>query len=230
MSQPTAPSKPGSRMATLARGARWTALALLAAGYFAFAHWSTAAAQPTLAGALVAVGPVLALAVLMAWRSSQPMAGLLLVIVASCLLWAARDFVEQHFSWVYFVQHAGTNALLAGLFGRTLRAGETPLCTRLAEMVHRPTVPPIVARYTRQVTVAWTVFFALSAVLSTLLFAAAPVEIWSFYANLLGMPLVGLMFVGEYLVRCRVLPREHRPTLMETVRAYRQSAKAGDRT
>lgn len=213
-------------MNTLAQGVRWTAIALLAGAYFAFAHLSTAAAQPTLAGAIVAVGPVLALAVLIAWRSSQRVAGFAAVLACVALLWAARDLVEQHFSWVYFVQHAGTNALLAVVFGRTLRSGQTPLCTRLAEFVHRPAVPPVVVRYTRQVTVAWTLFFAVSATLSTSLFALAPVEVWSFYANLLGMPLVGLMFVGEYLVRCRVLPREHRPSLMDTVRAYRQTNKS----
>lgn len=217
-------------MATLVQGARWTVLALIAGAYFAFAHLSTAAGQPTLAGAIVAVGPVLALAALVAWRSSARLAGLLLIGAVVGLLWSAREFVELHFSWVYFVQHAGTNALLAVVFGRTLRPGDTPLCTRLAEFVHRPAVPPIVARYTRQVTVAWTAFFAISATLSTALFTFAPVEAWSLYANLLGMPLVGLMFVGEYLVRCRVLPPEHRPSLMDTIRAYRQSGKAGGRS
>ena len=216
-------------MSSVAQGVRWTAIALLAGAYFLFAHLSTAAEHPTLAGAVVAVGPVLAIAALLAWRSPQRAAGLALILAGIALLWAARDFVEQHFAWVYFVQHAGTNALLAVVFGRTLRGSETPLCTRLAEFVHRPEVPPIVVRYTRQVTVAWTLFFAISAVLSTTLFAFAPVEIWSVYANLLGMPLVGLMFVGEYLVRCRVLPREHRPTLMETVRAYRETTKPADR-
>lgn len=212
-------------MSLLAQGARWTLIALLAGAYFAFAHLSTAAAQPTLAGALVAIGPVLAIAAVLAWKSPRRAAGLALILAAIGLLWAARDFVEQHFSWVYFVQHAGTNALLAVVFGRTLRGGETPLCTRLAEFVHRPAVPPVVVRYTRSVTLAWTLFFTVSAVLSTTLFTFAPVDIWSFYANLLGMPLVGAMFVGEYLVRCRVLPREHRPSLMETVRAYRATTK-----
>lgn len=212
-------------MNTLVQGVRWTAIALLAGAYFTFAHLSTAAAQPTLAGAVVAVGPVLAIAALLAWRSPRRAAGLALILACIALLWAARDFVEQHFSWVYFVQNAGTNALLAVVFGRTLRGGETPLCTQLAAFVHRPAVPPIVIRYTRQVTVAWTLFFATSAVLSTTLFAFAPVEVWSLYANLLAMPLVGLMFVGEYFVRCKVLPREHRPSLMETVRAYRQTTK-----
>lgn len=212
-------------MTTLVQGARWTAIALLAGAYFAFAHLSTAAAQPTLAGAVVAIGPVLALAALLAWRSTQRVTGLASILACVALLWATRDFVEQHFSWVYFIQHAGTNALLGAVFGRTLRTGETPLCTRLAEIVHRPTVPPVVVSYTRQVTVAWTLFFAVSAVLSTTLFAFAPIDVWSLYANLLGMPLVGLMFVGEYVVRCRILPPEHRPSLMETVRAYRQTTK-----
>jgi uncharacterized membrane protein len=93
------------------------------------------------------------------------------------------------------------------------------MCTDLARLVHGE-LSPALTRYTRQVTVAWTLFFALVAGTSVLLFAFAPIAVWSTFANLLTPPLVALMFAGEYAVRVRVLPPEDRSNVLDAVRAY----------
>ena len=49
-------------------------------------------------------------------------------------------------------------------------------------MIHGA-VTPAVARYTRQITLAWTLFFVAIAAVSTLLFATAPIVTWSTFAN-----------------------------------------------
>ena len=90
-------------------------------------------------------------------------------------------------------------------------------------MVRGPLQPPV-ARYTRQVTVAWTIFFAAMVVTSSLLFFLAPIQVWSAFANLLSMPLVAAMFIAEYAVRKRVLPDLPRTHILESLRAYRNSA------
>ena len=65
-------------------------------------------------------------------------------------------------------------------FGRTLFGGRVPLCTHFARMV-RGELDPRVEHYTRQVTLAWTVYFvviaAFGAVNSPLGVLAIPVTV-----------------------------------------------------
>jgi uncharacterized membrane protein len=81
------------------------------------------------------------------------------------------------------------------------------------------------ARYTRQVTIAWTAFFVATAALSILLFVAAPIAVWSAFANVLSLPLVALMFAAEYAVRLRRLPDIKHVTILDTVRMYWNSSR-----
>ena len=126
---------------------------------------------------------------------------------------------QQNFAWLYLLEHAGTNAALCLMFGRTLRSGQTPLCTRLSAMAHG-SLSPSRKRYTHQVTIAWTVFFAVMTVASALLFFLAPIEAWLGFASFATPLLVVLMFACEYLLRLRVLPREKHSTLIETARTF----------
>jgi uncharacterized membrane protein len=114
-------------------------------------------------------------------------------------------------------------SLLAITFGSTLgRDHSKAMCSRIACAILPAPPDAAYLRYTWNVTLAWTVFFALSAVLSVLLFFAGPIEVWSFFANLLTPVLLGAMFVGEYLVRLRAMPGRRHFGIAETIRAYRQ--------
>jgi uncharacterized membrane protein len=79
--------------------------------------------------------------------------------------------------------------------------------------------------YTRWVTIAWTAFFCIYALVSTVLFVTASSVVWSFHANLMTGPLIVLMFLGEFVVRLRMLPAHERPSIVETIRAYRQATQ-----
>jgi uncharacterized membrane protein len=46
------------------------------------------------------------------------------------------------------------------------------------------------------------VFFLAQVAMSALLAAFAPIAVWSFFVNLLSLPLVVLTFVAEYGYRC----------------------------
>jgi uncharacterized membrane protein len=59
--------------------------------------------------------------------------------------------------------------------------------------------------YTRKVTIAWSIFFAIQLAISIGLFCAAPLVWWSFFVNILDIPLVAAMFAAEYAIRLRVL-------------------------
>jgi uncharacterized membrane protein len=127
--------------------------------------------------------------------------------------------LERNFSWVYFIQHAGTYVMLAAVFGVTLGRGRQALCTRFAEAVHGSLAPEEI-RYSRQVTLAWTLFLLAISLVSGVLFFFAGIEVWSIFANFLSFPLILLMFVVEYLVRLRKLPHQKKHSIMDGMLAY----------
>jgi uncharacterized membrane protein len=117
------------------------------------------------------------------------------------------------------VPHAAIYAYLLWIFGRTLRRGTEPLITRLARQV-RGGLSPAMERYTRRLTAAWCVFFAGQLAASALLFALAPFVAWSLFINVLNLPLVALMFAGDYLyrvLRCRGDPQS---SIAAQIRAF----------
>jgi uncharacterized membrane protein len=86
------------------------------------------------------------------------------------------------------------------VFGRTLIAAREPLITGFARRVHG-SLPPEMETYTRHVTIAWCVFFIAQPAISAALLAWAPLDAWSFFVNVLNLPLLALMFAAEYLYR-----------------------------
>lgn len=209
--------------ATLVRSARWAAIAAFCLAYSVLAHLAAADPSPDLLDAFVAMAPLLALAAVLAWRSPQRPWALALCLAGCALLYAMSDWLVQHYNWVFLLQHAGMQALLGLAFGRTLRAGEEPMVSRFAAIVHGR-LSPALASYTRQVTWAWTLYFGAMTGLSLLLFWLAPVAVWSVFANLLNLPLVILMFVAEYAARLCLLERSDRAGPLEAIRAYRQAS------
>lgn len=206
----------------MARLLRWLGIAVLVIGYPVLAHYTNQSAHSASLGALVAIAPVVLLAMVFAWRSTHPVV-MLGIIVGLCLaLWVGWSTLEHHFGLVYWLQHIGMQLILFMTFGRTLLAKQKPLCTRFAEAVHAPLSPRHV-RYARQVTVAWTLFFAAMALTSTLLFFFAPITIWSIFANFLTLPLVALMFIAEYWVRRWLLPEMRHAHILDAVRAFRNT-------
>lgn len=116
-------------------------------------------------------------------------------------------------------------ALLAG-FAFTLRPGREPLITAMARRMHGLT--PEMARYTRKVTIAWSLFFAAQLTLSVLLFCFAPLTVWSFFVNILDLPLVVAMFAAEYAIRMRVLDDPPRHSLAAIIAMVTECTKRPD--
>ena len=202
---------------------RWLGIATLLIGYPLLAHYTNESAHSGSLGAVVAIAPVVLLALVLVWRSPQRIVMLGGLVLACATLWAGWSALEQHFGLVYWLQSLGMLLVLFMTFARTLFAGRQPLCTRFAEAVHAPLTPQH-AIYTRQVTVAWTLFFAAMASASTLLFIFAPLSTWSVFTNFLTLPLVALMFIAEYWVRRWVLPDMQHAHILDAVRAYRNSS------
>ncbi|MDO8386053.1 MAG: hypothetical protein ACK4VX_04790 [Polaromonas sp.] len=208
--------------ANLLRGIRWAAIAGFCIGYSVLSHFAAADPNPDLFDAAVAMAPPLALGAVLAWRSAHRLWMLLLCLGVCAALYASRHWLVQHFNWVFLLQHAGMQGLLGLAFGRSLRAGQVPMVSRFAAVIHG-SLSPALERYTRQVTWAWTLYFSLMTSLSLLLFWLAPVAVWSVFANLLNLPLLILMFAAEYGARVVLLPASDRSGPLEAIRAWRQT-------
>lgn len=192
----------------------------LTVAYVLFAHFAVATPDLGRWVVLLAAAPMAVAGFGFARADWRAAAALMLGLAAICGLAWAWPRLHNPVSWLYFAQHVGINVVLGLLFGRTLLHRRQPLCSTFASLLH-PTMTSALRRYTRQVTLAWTLFFAASAALSIVLFFLAPIEVWSVFANLLALPLVLAMFVAENEVRKRVLPPEDRVGLRDTVRAVR---------
>jgi len=209
---------------------RWLLLAVLAlliAAYLVFSHLLTIEERPSLLMLALGVTPLTVMALLAAWLSRLRWWALgLLVLVVAAVLWQL-DTLRSHINWLYFMQHAGAMALLAITFGSTLwRSDEEALCSRVTRLILAGAMDPAYMRYTWKVTLAWTLYFVLSGVLSVGLFFWGPIAVWSFFAKLLAPVLVGLMFLIEYLVRVRVLPERAHFSIAQTIQAYRTYEKS----
>ncbi len=109
-------------------------------------------------------------------------------------------------------------ALLLG-FGYTLLPGQEAILTRVVRAVRGP-LPPELIVHTRHVTFAWCGFFAAQLVGSVALYFLAPLEVWSFFVNVLNLPLVVLMFVAEgayRLFRFRDFPLDSLAEIIQVV-------------
>ena len=196
-------------------------------GIVAFAvlvHRENASGHPGALAAFLAVFPLLlAVLAMMGQPGLRLVAALLLVIVAA-LYWSAWPLVAQHAGLLFWLQDMALLLALLSLFGRTLLPGRVPLCVKFAQAMHGE-LSAEHARYARQVTWAWTVFFGLLALVSTALFFLAPLAVWSLYANFVVLPLIGIMFIVEYQVRKRVLTDAPHGRFIDGIHAYLNSSR-----
>lgn len=188
-----------------ARSKRKTVLILAALlAYPAIIHISVAFHRPLLVTGMWLVVSVVGLAVAVR-RGSAPWSLLFgAVLTAGIALWWWGEVVD-----LMYLPPVLINVALMVLFGRTLLPGATPLVARIASLWRGP-LDPVLSLYTRRVTIAWTVFFALMVVESIVLALFAPLHIWSLFTNFLNYIFVLLFFVIEYQLRLICLPNhEH---------------------
>ena len=195
------------------------AVVLFFIAYSVLSHYSNLNPQAHDLRTVLALAPMLTLGLVLLWRWSGALMALLAAAATAYLLRAFWQLFAQNFSIVYLLQQAGFYSIMAFTFGRSLRKGSVPLCTQIADKVHGP-LSALELRYTRQVTVAWVIFFLGNVAANFLLFEFAPLSVWSVYVNFCSLPLILLMFAAEYAVRRRVLPQVQSSGLIATLRVY----------
>lgn len=210
-------------MTRLRQVVRIGALLAVGAAYLALSYVAAASDNPPLVALIVGLLPLAALALTAAWHSRARWLALP-ACLAACV-WVALN-VQQlrgHAASFYFVQHVGAMGLMGLTFGSTLWGGfDKALCSRIAAMVLSEAPDAAHVKYTWQVTLAWTLFFAASGLTSIGLFFWGPLEWWAFFANVLTPIFVGAMFITEYLVRIRVLPGRPHMSVAATIQAYQR--------
>ena len=152
--------------------------------------------------------------------------GLLAAAMVLGIVWAERSGLSL--SALPGLPHAmAYSALLFG-FGYTLLPGQEAILTRVVNAVRGP-LPPELIVHTRRVTFLWCCFFAAQLIVSCALYVYAPLEIWSFFINVLNLPLVILMFVVEGLYRFLRFRNFPLDSFSDIVRVVAKTTEKGSR-
>lgn len=204
---------------------RFLAVVVFLVAWAVLAHFGTAGESHPDLSVLLGVAPIIAALGLLLWRNRHPLltgCGIALMLGGLAWLWPT---LRQNIPLLFFVQHVGTNLALATLFGRSLVGDGEALITQLARAVHHGEISERKRQYTRQATLAWTLFFLTNALISAFLWAFASQAVWSVFANLLSMPMLIAMFIAEHFWRLHALPPEERPSIAQVACAYQMHGK-----
>ncbi len=191
------------------------ALAALLA-YFAFVH--VALAQGWSRAAIAAL--VLLVCVSLWQRARTPARRQVTAAAGAAVLTALAALPDSaRLEWMMFLPPLAINGLLCWVFGRTLVRGRVPIAAVFARHARGGDLPPELLAYTWQITIAWTVFFAVMLATAASLTAFGSLSAWSWFANFANPLLVGAFFVCEYGWRLMRF-RHHRHTSLADMLQY----------
>lgn len=122
------------------------------------------------------------------------------------------------------IPHALANSILLVTFAASLAPGREAILTGIARRIRGP-LPDELILYSRRVTLAWCFFFGAQLIISLGLFLFAPVEVWSFFINVLNLPLIIAMFVIEYCCRLILYPHYRHDRISDIMRLFAKSAE-----
>lgn len=209
------------------RGKLAVAIAIASAffGYQFLIHKVSISGHLTaISAALVLIPFVIALTWFTAVELGLRLALAITFILISLGLAAAEIFGPPHPAVVFGMPHLVTNSFLMWFFARTLKSKRVPLVTLMARSVHGSLTPDLEI-YTRHVTFAWSLFFGAQVCGSILLFFFASLETWSMFINILGTPLIVLMFLCEYTYRVLRF-RNHRSSPFDGLNIFSSDSSA----
>jgi len=129
------------------------------------------------------------------------------------LLW-----LSQTAATLFLLPPVLINLLLALVFGGTLLPGATPLITQFAQIMEDDLDAKALG-YTRQVTIAWALFFILMSTEALLLALYASPFIWSLFTNFLNYLFLLLFFLLEYRLRIHHITEMEHPGFIDFIRS-----------
>jgi uncharacterized membrane protein len=201
-------------------GWAWKALVVLACVAYQYGVYVSVGNET--AGLLQSLLIWLPLAVLAGWvlaRSGNKPLWLVAVLAAGLFVYLAEHEERLGLVATSGMSHAAVYLFLLWYFGRTLAREREPLISRFSRTVHGA-LDSKMALFTRKLTIAWCLFFAIQLIASALLFAFAPLGAWSLLVNVLHLPLVALMFVGQLACRMICFPNRPRTSLWQAIQVF----------
>jgi len=203
-----------------ALGWTWKAFIVLACvAYQTLVHFSVSNAQPGPVHLVLMWLPLAALACWVLARSRNRRLWLAVLLAMGSVIYLLEHQEQLGVAAASGMSHAAAYLFLLWYFGRTLTPGAEPIITRFARRVHGALQPDI-EQLTRRLTFAWCVFFAAQVIASVLLFAFAPLEAWSLFVNLLNLPLLALMFAGQWIYRNVCYPDCPRASIWQAIESF----------
>lgn len=207
---------------SLKNGLRLLVFGVGGAIYLALGYLASSSTHPPLLAVLVTAIPVVVGFIAASWRTVLRVPAIIVCVLGLIVLALRVDFLLSHAAWLYFLQHIGAMAALGLMFGSTLRTHESALCSRIAQFAVGAALDARYVQYTWRVTLAWTIYFVASALISVVLFFASSLEIWSLFATILTPISVPVMFGCEYLIRLRALPNRPHFSIAQTIQSYQK--------
>jgi uncharacterized membrane protein len=154
---------------------------------------------------ILVVGSLLRLFLIRRSIMKGPLAINALIPLAACILIGALVLVFNTLDMLLYYPVLINFSLLI-VFGMSLLRPPT-IIECLARLRH-PDLPTSAIIYTRNVTITWCCFFLLNGTVALYTSVAASLEVWTIYNGGVAYLLMGSLFVGEFLVRQRVLSRQ----------------------
>ena len=198
---------------------RWIGLVALGA-YPVLMHATLVLAGSSALGMALVLGEVACVALVCALRFRHRLPLVLAILVATLAISASRDAGGGLIVAASGIPHGAVNFGLLTVFGSSLLPGRVPLITIVSQRLSPRPLTSELCRYTRSVTLAWCCFFVLELVFSFLLLLFAPLAIWSFFVNVLTMPLVGTMYLAEYTYQRLRFPYHDHRTILQVIEAF----------
>ena len=171
-------------------------------------------------------GPLLLPCLALAWRRGNRLVLVLTVAALVALVFIVAAGGLGDVKRLYLAQHVGWHVMLGLSFAASLRGPGLTLVGQMARRVHGGHLSPPMQAYTVHVTRLWAGYFFGMAALSVAVFLMAPWSAWSLLANLLTPLAIGLLFVGEYVVRYWLHPEFERVKFADAVRAFQHPPEA----
>jgi len=91
--------------------------------------------------------------------------------------------------------------MLMYFFGRTLQKGKGPSFIESFVRLEYPEFPPYVSAYCTKLTILWTSFFAMNAVICVLLAIWGTNYWWTLFNGVVIYLMIGVLMIGEYIYR-----------------------------
>lgn len=204
---------------------RWRLVLAGIAGaiYLAVSYLASSSEHPPLFAVLVVLAPVVVGTLAACWQTRLRYLAIFGCVIGLITLTLHLDWLTRYAASFFFLQHIGAMGSLGIFFGSTLFGSkDNALCSRIARFAIPTPLDTQYIAYTWKVTLAWTLYFAASALISVALFFFTPLTVWSVFATFVTPVSVFALFACEFLVRSRALPGRPSFSIAQTIESYRK--------